>query len=689
MASGSLLTDIQGNTALSTPAPDSVPTGAGLVVLTRDEALIHTVRMLSSQYQVFTASTESDLAAHLLAQSAGVAILDAGTARTPIDRLAERLGAQFPDLVLIVAGGLDDQSALASRITNGTVYRFLHKPASEQRVRLFVDAAWRRHTGEQGGGPSVTPTAQSTGKVPRSGTNMLMLGAAAAGLAIAGGWLVFHRSATPQAQILATPADTVATEAPRDAVLEDLLTRAQAALASGALVTPQGASAVDLYRQAQQRKPTDSRGAQGIEKVIDKLLSDAEAQLLAQHLAEAQRLTDQARAIKPDHVRVAFLMAQIGKERERAVLAQARQAAASGKIEEALSTLDEAGPRSTLITEARQELEQKKLDERVHDYVRLASDRMRGGQLLEPAEDNAEYYVESARALAPNDAEVKQTQRQFLDRLVSEAHKALRAGNADQGEKWIQAAATAGVDVSDIAALRQEAAHVRSAAHTDALARLALLVNQRLAEGKVLDPSGDSAKSYLAQLVQTDPTFPSTQTARQAFAARTLEEAKSAVRHQDYAGAQRWLAEAHEAGVDPTSIRAVNEEIKAAQSEATVLGEGAASGENGRPGQVDTTSAKQTSNVVTATSLELTHYVPPAYPLAARKKSLGGWVDVQFIVKPDGSVSDPTVVGAEPAGVFEQPATEAVRKWRYRPILRDGQPINQRARVRVRFALEK
>lgn len=40
--------------------------GAGLVVLSRDEALIHTVRVLSPQYQVCIASTESDLAAHLL-----------------------------------------------------------------------------------------------------------------------------------------------------------------------------------------------------------------------------------------------------------------------------------------------------------------------------------------------------------------------------------------------------------------------------------------------------------------------------------------------------------------------------------------------------------------------------------------------------------------------------------------------
>lgn len=620
-------------------------------------------------------------------------ILDAGTVPTPIDRLAERLGAQFPDLVLIVAGGVDDQSALASQITNGTVYRFLHKPASEQRVRLFVDAAWRRHTGEQPGSPSVTLTAAPAEKRPRAETNILVSGGAIlSALAIAGGgWMLLHRSPTPAPHVTAAPVDTAAAaaEAPRDAVLEDLLTRAEAALASGALVAPSGASAVDLYRQAQRRKPTDSRGANGIEKVIDRLLSGAEAQLLAQHLAEAQRLTDQARAIKPDHVRVAFLMAQIGKERERAVLAQAHQAAASGNIEQALSALDGAGPRSTLITEAREELEQKKVDERVHDYVKLASDRMRGGQLLEPAQDNAGHYIESARALAPNDAELKQIQRQFLDRLVSEAHKALSAGNADQGEQWIQAAADAGVGVDDIAALKQEASRVRSSAHTDALARLALLVNQRLSQGKVLDPSGDSAKVYLAQLVQADANFPSTQTARQAFATRLLAEAKSAVRGQDYAGAQRWLAEAREAGVDQTIIAVVNDQIKAAQSE------GSAGGENDRSGQVVrgpasvAPSAQQADDVVTATSLDLMKYVPPDYPLTARRKALTGWVDMQFIVKTDGSVSDPTVVGAEPAGVFEQPATEAVRKWRYRPILRDGQPINQRARVRVRFALQQ
>ena len=667
MASGSLLHDFQGNPVSSAPARDGSPARARLVVLTRDEGLVQTLQVISSEYDIFTVSVESDLAASLLTEAPGVAILDAGALASPIERLTERLRAQFPELVLIVAGSVDDQSALATQITNGTVYRFLHKPVSEQRVRLFVDAAWRRHdeehAGIDSGGAASLPPRGRTGR----GTNILLLGGAVAvAVALLGGGLLLHKTETPPSQVVPS---TPASEAARDPVLEDLLARAESALASGALVAPPGASAADLYRQAQRRNASDPRGTNGLEKVIDRLLSAAEAQLLAQHLDEARRLTDQARALKPDHVRVAFLMAQIGKERERAALAQARQAASTGNIERALTVLDGAtreGQHSTLVTAARQELEQKKLDERVRDYVERANDRMRRGALLEPAQDNAGFFIESARALAPNDDEVKQTRRQFLDRLVSEARKALVTGNAEQGERWIQAAADAGVGKDDLAALTQEAERVRATAKTDALARLALLVNQRLAEGKVLDPAADSAKYYLAQLVQADPAQPSTQAARQAFAARALGEAKSATRHQDYAGAQRWLAEGREAGLDQAAIEGVNSQIMTAQQRGTQAGE-----------------------VATAGSLELVHYVPPAFPLPARQKAMSGWVDVQFVVGTDGSVSDIAVAGAQPAGVFEQPAMDAVRKWRYRPILRDGQPITQHARVRVRFALGK
>ena len=425
-----------------------------------------------------------------------------------------------------------------------------------------------------------------------------------------------------------------------------------------------------LQAGAPSQRQRSPRPAAGIEKVINKLLSAAEDQLGAQHLDEAQKLTDQARAIEPDHVRVAFLSTQIGKERERFVLNQARQAASSGNIEAGdcrARWRGQGSKHSTLVAEARQELEQKKLDDRVGDYLAKATERLREGQLVEPAQDNARFFIESARAVAPNEPQVRQAQKQLEEQLVAEVRKALAAGNAETAQHWIDAAADSGVSRDDITELTKEAQRVQTSAKADAMARLTLLFNQRLSQGKVIDPPNDSAKFYLAQLVQSDATHPSTVLARQALASRTLDEAKAAAHRQDYAGAKRWLAETHDAGTDDASISAVEHDMT------TRAGE----------------HRRHATEVVSAANLELAKYVPPVFPTAARQRGLSGWVDVQLLVKADGSVSDVIITGAEPVGVFEQAAVDAVRKWRYKPVERDGHAIDQRARLRMKFALDK
>jgi protein TonB len=93
-------------------------------------------------------------------------------------------------------------------------------------------------------------------------------------------------------------------------------------------------------------------------------------------------------------------------------------------------------------------------------------------------------------------------------------------------------------------------------------------------------------------------------------------------------------------------------------------------------------------DVVAAGTLARVRYVEPVYPRTARVRGAGGWVEMQFTVRPDGTVGDVVVTQAEPAGVFDDAAAAAVRQWRYRPVLRDGQAVEQRARVRVRFAVE-
>jgi len=655
--------------APATPAvapPVLALTGKSLLALTQDARLLETLRKVSNPaHEVYATASEVDLATALLAHQAGVVVFDTAASATPPGNLAARLHAQFPDVVLVVTGRAEEQARLSSQITDGSVHRFLHKPLSEQRVRLFVESAWRRHAEAQAipRRPALAPSAPS-----RRRRGWQLIAAAVLVSAAAVGWLLWR---TPQTPPPTPPPVTRAPAAPAavDAALESLLARADHALAGGDLVTPPQQSAAALYRAALEHNTRDPRARNGLEQVIERLLADAEAQLQARHLDEAQHLAEQARTVNPDHPRVAFLMAQIGAQRERAVLDKAQRTAATGNVSGALAVLEDAargGHHSTLVDQAREQLAQKQLDERVAEFLRRGRDAQEHGQLIEPPEQNARFFVESAQALAANAGEVRQAAAELLTRVKEAAAAAISAGNPNQAELLTAAAADLGASPAEVAALRTQAQKLRAAAKAAGLGQLSLAFNERLANGRLLEPSGDSAKFYLAQLLQADAGDHATQLARTAFNARLLEEARTALRAQDYAGARRWLTEAHAAGADAAGISGLEAEVNAAQDE-----------------------TQQASGFVSASTLVRTHYLAPEFPIDARRRGIDGWVDLQFLVNTDGSVGELTVIGAQPVGIFEQAALDAVRRWRYQPAVRGGQPVTQRARLRMRFAMQR
>ena len=298
------------------------------------------------------------------------------------------------------------------------------------------------------------------------------------------------------------------------------------------------------------------------------------------------------------------------------------------------------------------------------DYLSRGRDALSRGQLIAPVQDNARFYIGSARALAPDDPQVRQAVQDLITRLVSSAQQALLAKDSEQADIWASAAADAGADAPQVASLHDEAKQQRSAARADALARLTASFNERLEQGHVVDPATDSARFYLAQLVREDAASTATQLARGAYRARVLDEARSALHAQDLAGTRRWLVEARAVGADPTETGTLDAALTAAQEQ-----------------------AQQDNAYVNESTLTRTHYVPPQYPGGARERGIDGWVDLQFLVGTDGTVDDVRVVGAEPAGVFEQSALDAVRRWRYQPVMRGGHSVSQRARVRLRFAV--
>jgi len=79
--------------------------------------------------------------------------------------------------------------------------------------------------------------------------------------------------------------------------------------------------------------------------------------------------------------------------------------------------------------------------------------------------------------------------------------------------------------------------------------------------------------------------------------------------------------------------------------------------------------------------------VEPNYPRKAARSGTEGWVEVEFIVLEDGSVSAAKVIKAEPRRVFYRDALRAIAKWRFNPKIVDGKPVRQAATQVIQFKL--
>jgi periplasmic protein TonB len=82
--------------------------------------------------------------------------------------------------------------------------------------------------------------------------------------------------------------------------------------------------------------------------------------------------------------------------------------------------------------------------------------------------------------------------------------------------------------------------------------------------------------------------------------------------------------------------------------------------------------------------------INPEYPSRARSRGVEGWVQIEFTITPAGTVKDPKVIDAEPKGLFERAALEAISRWKYNPKVEEGRPVERRGiQIVLRFELEK
>jgi TonB family protein len=616
-----------------------------LVVLTTDETFLQTLReAVGGSRRLWHVPSSDKVSDLLVAGEVGILVLDVQTLNEAATVFVGQIKRQFPDLVVVVAGNRDAEISLAGLISAGIVYRFIHKPMSPGRAKLFADAAVKKYD-EQRRRAAAPPL----GSNPRFSRGALIGGTLGVlSVIVVAAWALHRNSANdaaPENAAGASGARSVSDAAGVPAAAgaahpsgagTPLLTRAAAALAANRLTEPAGDNALELYLQAQAQNPAGETARAGLAEVRERLLAKAENALLEERLDEASAAIETARKSGVEHGRIAFLSAQLAKSRDQV---RAAQAAAHARTE------PKAG------------------EDKVGPLLELAAQRLGDARLIDPEGDSALYYIRQALQLDPGSDAAQEAEKTLAMRLLTQTHDAIDRRDFARASAWLAAADGIAAPVN-IEAAQAALAAARGQADTDARAQLLKNAAERMQQDRLIEPADDSAKYYLLTLRGLDPGNAGLPAALQDLGSRLVVKARRALGLGQYDAARSWLNEAAAIGFASAESGLVQHDLDAADAEHRFL-----------------------TNVIAAGDLTLVKSVNPTYPKKAELNKIQGWVELDFTVAENGAVKDVVLHAASAPGVFDDAAISALSQWRYKPVLRDAKPAAQRARIRIRFAL--
>jgi len=77
--------------------------------------------------------------------------------------------------------------------------------------------------------------------------------------------------------------------------------------------------------------------------------------------------------------------------------------------------------------------------------------------------------------------------------------------------------------------------------------------------------------------------------------------------------------------------------------------------------------------------------VQPTYPPLARQARIQGQVMLQALISKDGSIENLRLISGHP--MLAPAALEAVKQWKYKPYMLNGEPVEVETTVQVNFTL--
>lgn len=672
--------------------PAAQPTADVTAITTRDDFLLELGETLAGQAAVRPVdSLEGAIAGMTGSKRGQVLVIDAREVADVRATVDSALGAVPAAVVLVFADGSQEKQ-LGASLRGSRVFAVLPTPIDTRKTQAVLDAAITdavtRKAAPQAAPPAVSPlpmdafrpqssAAAAPGASGPGKSRLPLLAAAVVALALAAGgiWFFTRGHSEPAAAPLAgapgaAPAavtaapETVAAPAAETSIVQgkvdELLEKARLAMHERRFTEPQGDNALLYYRSAAAADPSNGEARDGLLRVAAVLAGRFDEAMNASRFDEAAQTLANFKAAAPGDARSATF-------EERLYSTEISKALGDGNPDRANAYLRQAQQSSAIAPEQlarwRSDIARRQEDAKVQHLGGLIDDRIRDGRLVD-GEDSAKSYLQQLSSAAPANAVTQKAAHDLQGALLHRAREAALAKNSAEEDHWLSEARAAGARPADIAAFQHEVTSARQKAAQAESDRMLQLARDRMHDGRLSDPAQDSAAYYLTQLQSSDPSNSAVQAAGSELAGRLLERARTTVLAGKSADAD--LALARRFGADAKDVQAVQQlqpPVKA-------------------PSQAPDLAAL-------AASLKRTRGDPPEYPQNALAQHISGVVTLAFTVDAHGQTRDIHVTEASPPGVFDQAASNAVKRWRYTPALVNGSPVEVPMSTRMRFELPK
>ncbi len=297
--------------------------------------------------------------------------------------------------------------------------------------------------------------------------------------------------------------------------------------------------------------------------------------------------------------------------------------------------------------------------------LKLVDTRMQQDHVIDPHNDSALYYLDQAKQAGAAGPALQGQTQEVQKRLTQMAHGAIQQRNFNDAERVLAELHTLGAPQASLNGLQRDLNTARNQAAQKADQPQYLeLAQARLTQGKLTDPDNDSALYYVNQLRSADPKNGGLAQISGALQAQILERSGAALDAGDTEKSEALLQKAATLGAS-ADLDALNDKIrqrKAAGGDVLQMPE---------------------------QSLTRINKLDVQYPARALQTNVEGWVEIGYIVGPDGSVGNVQILNSSPPKTFDASASKAVTHLRYQPVIQNGKAIAVRTQVRIVYRVPK